>query len=666
MNGIQDPGEAGLPTVQVTLYRADGTLVATTITDGSGFYRFSGVNAGEYFLLFTPPNPAGEPYVLAPVDQGDQFGGGVMDSDVNPATNQSALFSLAPGESNLTWDAGFYAPMRIGSLVWHDKNNNGVVDGGEHGLPNVILQLFREGDDPAATTPLATTTSDANGSYVFGNLPPGRYFVYLPTPPVGYPLSSMPTDPADNGEDNDDNGQQGALGAPIFSPIIDLTSQSETTNDGDGVNSDQTVDFGFFALSSIGDLVWYDANGNGLQDVDENGVSGVIVTLYRVDGSLAATTSTDGEGHYLFSSLPPGDYYLTFTPPPGYAITQPNGGDPTLADAVDSDVDPTTGRTAIITLGAIAIDMTQDLGLTTATLPATVAGVAWLDSNQNGIHDGDESMVAGVEVMLYTTQGVLVATTATDQNGHYQFGNLIPSDYYLVFATPNGYQSTLADQGGDDGADSDVLILINQSIGQTTIITLQSSENQSSWDYGLQLMATPGQLPASIGNRVWLDLNGNGLQDNNEIGFSDVVVKLYNATGELLAVDVTDSNGNYRFDSLPPGVYFVEFVLPDEFEFSPPGFAIGSDISSDQDSNADPSTGRTDTITVQAGTVDLSWDAGVHQKPTSLEDADEPGRREKQVYLPLVARTGLKIKEKLVRDAPEKLPICQGRICLMP
>ncbi len=796
-NGIQEAGEPGLATVQVTLYRDDGSLVATTITDATGYYRFTGVDPGNYVLVFTTPTQNGEAYAFSPVDQGDQLGDGAADSDAEPSTGQTAVFTIATGQSDLSWDAGFYLPMRIGNLVWHDKNNNGLVDGDEGGLPGVTLQLFGEGADPAGVVPLATTVTDANGIYAFGNLPPGRYFVYMPTPPTGHPVSSTASDTADNGEDNDNNGQQAGRGGTVRSPIIALLPQAEPSSDGDGANSDQTIDFGFFALASLGDLVWYDtnqdgiqdatetsiagiatavgvpgitvslygaesnqllatlvtdsqgyytfnellpgnyyvhfdlppdyqvtvpnvetpndafdsdvdpatlntalialasgtnnpsvdmgiylssaqpptalgdwvwldANGNGLQDPTETGVPGVTVTLYRADGSLVATTMTDATGHYLFTGLAPGDYILAFTPPPSYALTLQNQGDPAASDAVDSDADPATGTTALINLGTVQTDVTQDAGLITSLQPATLGGLTWLDSNENGIREGDETPISGIEVTLYQADGTPVATLATDGNGQYLFTNLVPGDYYLVFTMPPGYQSSLADQGNDDTLDSDAIDSADGLRGQTPIITLHPGENQSFWDDGLRLAATtenPLQLPASVGNLVWFDTNANGFQDVGEVGLSDIVVKLYNAGGEIIATDVTDSNGNYLFGGLVAGDYFVEFVLPNAYQFSPSAITNGSAPTSDNDSNADPITGRTSQITLQFGMVDLTWDAGLYQKPTSLEDGVEPGQLSR-LYLPLVTRRIAEAKAKAAKKPKVPIIECFGDLCI--
>ncbi len=55
--------------------------------------------------------------------------------------------------------------------------------------------------------------------------------------------------------------------------------------------------------------------------------------------------------------------------------------------------------------------------------------------------------------------------------------------------------------------------------------------------------------PIEIGNRVWSDGNGNGIQDAGEVPLASVAVGLYDGAGALIASAVTDSNGTYYFSS---------------------------------------------------------------------------------------------------------------------
>ncbi len=57
--------------------------------------------------------------------------------------------------------------------------------------------------------------------------------------------------------------------------------------------------------------------------------------------------------------------------------------------------------------------------------------------------------------------------------------------------------------------------------------------------------------PIEIGNRVWLDLDRDGVQDAEEIPLAGVTVELYDQNGNLIATAVTDATGAYFFSSGP-------------------------------------------------------------------------------------------------------------------
>ena len=144
-----------------------------------------------------------------------------------------------------------------------------------------------------------------------------------------------------------------------------------------------------FPGANIGNLVWFDAldlHGvrNSIQDAGEAGVAGIKVDLYDSTNTFIGSTSTDTAGAYRFQGLRAGDYYLKFTVPTGLAfVTQDSGAD----DAVDSDVNPATGKTAIFTLAAGETIETVDAGVkgTTPVLvidnPSIEEGAPGKDTN---------------------------------------------------------------------------------------------------------------------------------------------------------------------------------------------------------------------------------------------------------------------------------------------
>ena len=98
----------------------------------------------------------------------------------------------------------------------------------------------------------------------------------------------------------------------------------------------------------IGNFVWFDANGNGLQDAGEPGINGCTITLYDASNNQVglphiSTNNIGGQpGYYQFCGLTAGIYHLVVTPPPGYMFTIQNNSNP----ALNSDINPNTGMSA--------------------------------------------------------------------------------------------------------------------------------------------------------------------------------------------------------------------------------------------------------------------------------------------------------------------------------
>ena len=117
---------------------------------------------------------------------------------------------------------------------------------------------------------------------------------------------------------------------------------------------------------------------------------------------------------------------------------------------------------------------------------------------------------------------------------------------------------------------------------------------------------------ASLGDKVFLDSNANGLQDSGEAGLAGVTVDLL-AGATVADSSVTDANGNYLFSGLTPGDYQVQFFAPTGFAFT--NANVGGDDAIDSD--AEPTTGITQTVSLAAGENNLSLDAGLRAHRTN-------------------------------------------------
>ncbi|WP_166454817.1 SdrD B-like domain-containing protein [Duganella aquatilis] len=581
-NGVQDSGEAGLAGVTVQLKDANGQVVATTKTDAAGAYHFD-VDAGTYSVTVQPPSG----FVATQQGQG---GNNAVDSDIN-AAGSTAPIALAPGETNNKADAGLYRPVSLGDTVWYDSNRNGVQDSGEAGVAGVKVTLLDASGNPVAG---ATATTDANGHYQFTNLKPGAYSVQFDqtTLPTNYLFTAQ--------------GQGGDATKDSDADVGTGKTAQVTLNSGD---SNQHLDAGIvIKQATIGDRVWEDSNGNGVQDAGEQGIDGVQVALKDGSGKVVSTVTTHDGGQYSFT-VDPGTYSVSVSAPNGYVATAAGkGGDATA----DSDIDASGNTTAItLTPGQIKTDV--DAGF---YRPASLGDKVWLDANRNGVQDAGEAGVAGVKVMLLDAAGNPTGITATtDANGNYSFNGLKPGTYSVQFdkaSLPANYVFTNPGQGSAD-SDSDA----NVSTGKTAQVTLNSGDNNHDLDAGIVV------VQATVGNRVWEDSNGNGVQDAGEQGVDGATVSLKDAGGNVVSTVVTHDGGQYSF-TVDPGTYTVSVAPPSGYVFTGAGQGGNGALDSDVNASGDAK------VTVASGDVNNDVDAGVY-RPASLSqvvwfDADRDGR----------------------------------------
>ncbi len=112
--------------------------------------------------------------------------------------------------------------------------------------------------------------------------------------------------------------------------------------------------------STIGSRVWQDVNQDGIYDPDEPGLPGVTVNLYDCQETMLAATVSDLTGSYRFDSLSSGCYLVEFVAPQGYLFSPM---DQEIGDTLDSDADPTTGRTHCFVVDEGVAALNWDAGL---------------------------------------------------------------------------------------------------------------------------------------------------------------------------------------------------------------------------------------------------------------------------------------------------------------
>jgi hypothetical protein len=176
---------------------------------------------------------------------------------------------------------------------------------------------------------------------------------------------------------------------------------------------------------SLGDLVWYDTDQDGVQDKGEPGVQGIVVHLHNVasvSNTIAYTRTTGLDGEYLFTGMRAGTYGLYFLDiPAGWQISpQDQGSDET----VDSDADPASARIKNIDLQKDDLD--EDIGL---YVDGSIGDRVWCDYNGDSLYDPGEGL-DNITISLFEDSncdrygGALLATVETGSEGGYVFKDL--------------------------------------------------------------------------------------------------------------------------------------------------------------------------------------------------------------------------------------------------
>nr|EGQ1590553.1 YSIRK-type signal peptide-containing protein [Staphylococcus pseudintermedius] len=360
------------------------------------------------------------------------------------------------------------------------------------------------------------------------------------------------------------------------------------------------------ASYQLGDKVWNDVNKNGIQDQGETGIADVKVTLKDLDGNILDTTYTNTNGKYIFDNLKNGNYQVDFETPEGYAASPSNQGN----DALDSD-GPTNAQ-AVISDGN---NLTVDQGFYQTETPThNVGDKVWEDLNKDGIQDQNEPGIANVKVTLKDADGNVVDTRTTDDKGNYLFEKVKEGEYTIEFETPEGYTPTVTGQGTAD----------NDSNGTSTKVTVKDGDDLTI-DSGFT-QVTPEPPTHNVGDKVWDDLNKDGIQDDNEPGIANVKVTLKDADGNVVDTRTTDANGNYLFENVKEGDYTIEFETPEGYTPTVTGQGTADNDSNGTSTKVTVKDG--DDLTIDSGFTQVTPEPPTEPENPSPEQPSEPGQPE--------------------------------------
>ena len=401
----------------------------------------------------------------------------------------------------------------IGDFVWFDKTQNGKFDGADFNAgPGVLVNLLDENGNF-----IKSTTTDANGRYLFTDLPQGNYIVEIDPSNFneGQPLEAAtvaggaeapgPFTGVENEED--DHNASNAVAGGYRSNVIVLTAGSQPLNDdkpdtpaynGSDEDANLTIDFAF------------NPPPRDFGDLPDSGVG-------TGAGNYQTTSADNGPSHILNDGV-----YLGPLKPDAEDDGQPN------ATATGDNVANTNDEDGVVFLTPMAAGTTAKVQVTTFDQDGTGYLSLYFDFNGDGKFDGP---------------GKTFLTDAPQTNGVHVFDVPVPADATDLF----GVRARFTDEAGQGGASP----------------TGPGSRGEIE-DY----------LLAGLGDFVWEDQDGNGLQDPNEPGLNGYRVNLLKPDGSpFLDADgnpittvtanhpTTNEPGYYEFVGLPPGDYRVEFVV---------------------------------------------------------------------------------------------------------
>jgi uncharacterized repeat protein (TIGR01451 family) len=475
------------------------------------------------------------------------------------------------GLTTKTADFTAYSQLSVGDRVWLDANNNGLLDAGEQGIAGVKMNLYADADGnnqytPGVDAPAGTTTTDSQGRYLFSGLMPGSYVVQVDAANfnAGGPLAGLQasngkvvTDPDDN-VDNDNNGVALA-GHGVVAKAVTLLGGTEPTNDGDGSDSNRTVDFGFFGFDLMLD-----------KSVDHMAVSPLEVVTYSV---LVVNQGPSGAKNVQFKdTLPPGVTFNSITTTKSTVALVHSGG---VITGSLGNMAP--GEQIVITIrgtvqanasGSLTneaeVSAPDELNLLNNKDSATINVTPKIDLAIDKT-DSADPVAPGAQfnyVLYVSNNGPSNATGVRVVDSLPQHVTFVSASRPSVGST----SSQLVFDLGSMAAGATTTITITVKVDPTFVGTLVNTASVSG-DQTEVTLANNQDVettvvkadPASIDGYVYHDKNNNGRKEAGEKPLAGVLITLTgnDFTGKFISRQTwTDANGYYRFQ-LDPGTYMV-------------------------------------------------------------------------------------------------------------
>ena len=317
--------------------------------------------------------------------------------------------TLPPGEPiKVGMEVNQQIPGVYGDFVWNDTNENGIQDGGESGIDNIRVDLYKDNGDGIQnilqdTFVNFTVTADG-GYYLFPFLPTGDYYA------VFYNSESYQITTANQGGDTTNDSD----GLPVINNDS-IVAKMPITSIGE-FELDYSWDLGLIgpgSAASLGGYAWTDISQDGIQNEPESaGLNNVVINLYdnSAPGVVYATTTTQSDlegnpGYYFFNNVPAGDYYLgSVLPDISYSYTTQGPSVPN--DPNDSDFG-NNNATGVFNLSNGDFENNWDVGfiydpcvIGTDSDGDGIIDLCDLDDDNDGIPDLNESICSNSVLSL--------------------------------------------------------------------------------------------------------------------------------------------------------------------------------------------------------------------------------------------------------------------------
>lgn len=543
--------------VSVRLTMLSGTdsgKIYETITDDDGKYIFENVMPGQAQLSFDIP----EGYAFA--KQPGTYGKGGIVPQTDALTGMSVVFDVEEGAKLSEMDAGIVGVGTITGSIWEDSTYDGLHGKGEVGVSDARVSLI----DASTGETVLKTESRLDGSFIIRPVRKGTYTLEILLPDGRIFTRDM--------------------GCSAIADVDASVARTQEFTVEMGQNM-SGIEIGAITPASIcGRVTTEEIEG-------EQGISGAVLTLMQ-GGTVISTDQSNMNGDYHLDMLRPGTYRLRVALPQDtlFALETPL----TLDNPRSQE-----GETEAVTLSP---GERFEFDPILAVRAGRISGCAWSDDNADGVIGATESPLTGIDVELYAVvdnERSFVMHTVVNEDGKYELNLIRAGAYEVRFTLPEGM--LLADKKEQSNASS--AIVVPGNIGSTEILTLSTGEWRTDINIG-------GILPGAIGDTVWLDVNGNGLQDYKEPLVPNVGVLLLrvldDGSTEESSRTFSDEYGYYRFNALRPGNYIVAM---DDAEHT---LTIRADMPLGEiDSDLDPYTGRSDTILLRSGQTLLNVDIGL-------------------------------------------------------